>query len=172
MSKTLYVEFKGHGFWAFDVVSGVFLKHLIDAAAPWTRGEDGAWLAPAIERWRINAVFPDCGLFLDEAWSPRQIQTVTEIAEAASDELSKRTEIPAHEIESSVMFGFERIFARGVPCVTTASLIRFGRAFVDLLNERLAKPPPGTEWFFGTEDAETTVHWVVDREDRAPSGGE
>jgi hypothetical protein len=32
MSKTLFVNFRDGGFWAFDVVSAVFLKHLIDVA--------------------------------------------------------------------------------------------------------------------------------------------
>ncbi len=32
MSKTLFVHYRDGRFWAFDVVSAVFLKHLIDAA--------------------------------------------------------------------------------------------------------------------------------------------
>jgi Arc/MetJ-type ribon-helix-helix transcriptional regulator len=34
MSKSAYVEFRGEMFWAFDVVLAVFLKHLVDVAAP------------------------------------------------------------------------------------------------------------------------------------------
>src|SRR4051812_6826398 len=67
MSKTLYVEFRGRGFWAFDAVSGIFLKHLIDVAESCIAGRHEPWLAEAIARWRFNAICGDCGLFLDEA---------------------------------------------------------------------------------------------------------
>ena len=52
MSKTLYVDFRGQGFWAFDVVSGIFLKHLIDVAEPRITDRHEPWLAEAVGRWR------------------------------------------------------------------------------------------------------------------------
>jgi hypothetical protein len=38
MSKSLFVEYRGQGFWAFDVVASVFLKHLVDVAEPRVAG--------------------------------------------------------------------------------------------------------------------------------------
>lgn len=32
MTATQFIEYERDGFWAYDVVLGVFLKHLIDAA--------------------------------------------------------------------------------------------------------------------------------------------
>ena len=72
MSKTLYVDFRGQGFWAFDVVSGIFLKHLIDVAKPRIAERDEPWLTEAVGHWRFNAICRDCGLFLDEDWPPNK----------------------------------------------------------------------------------------------------
>ena len=69
MSKTLFVNFRDGGFWAFDVVSAVFLKHLIDAANIHLERHDEPCLADAVAHWRFNAVCGDCGLFLDDSWS-------------------------------------------------------------------------------------------------------
>ena len=84
MSKTLFVEFRGRGFWAFDVVSGVFLKHLVDAATSSLAYQNQPWLADAVGQWRFNAVISDCGLFLDDAWSAEQVQVFGELALASA----------------------------------------------------------------------------------------
>ena len=76
MSKTLFVDFRGQGFWAFDAVSGIFLKHLIDVAEARIADQNESWLAKAVSRWRFNAICGDCGLFLDENWSAEQIRSV------------------------------------------------------------------------------------------------
>src|SRR5690349_17719935 len=130
MSKTLYVEFRGRGFWTFDVVSGIFIKHLIDAALKRLERRDEIWLSKAVEDWRVDAVVPDHGFFLDDDWSNEQMQTFTELAEAACDELSKRAEIPAEEFTSWPILDDLRIFRRGFAAVSTDSAIRLGRAVI------------------------------------------
>src|SRR6516225_2835961 len=150
MSKTLFVKFRGRGFWAFDVVSGVFLKHLIDASTPHLERLGYSWLRDAVGHWRFNAVIGDAGLFLDDSWSPEQVATVTGLATAACNELSKRVEIPAEEVESWQLLDDMRRFARGLPSVTTASAIRLGRAIIELINGTLPESPQGTWWFFST----------------------
>ena len=157
MSKTLFVEFRGRGFWAFDVVSGVFLKHLVDAASSCLAGQNHPWLADAVEQWRFNAVISDCGLFLDDGWSAEQLRVFSELAARACDRLAERAEIPADEISSWPMLDGERIFPRGLAAVQTKSLIRFGRALIQLVNGSLPEPPPGTWWFYSTEDAPRTI---------------
>jgi hypothetical protein len=166
MSKTLFVYFRDRGrergtegFWAFDVVSAVFLKHLVDAATSHLLLQNEAWLADAIGHWRFNAVCGDCGLFLDDSWSIEQIATFTKLAREACSVLSKREEISAEEIQSWQMVEGKdgRCFARGLPALTTASAIRLGEAIINLVNDKLPEPPPGTWWFFGTEESGATM---------------
>jgi hypothetical protein len=159
MSKTLFVHWRNNGFWAFDVVSAVFLKHLVDAASLRVQRHDDVWLAAAIGHWRFNAVCGDCGLFLDESWSVEQTATFTDVAQEACGALSKREKIPAEEIQSWQMIDGDngRCFARGLPCVTTASAIRLGEAIIKLVNGTLPAPPPGTWWFFATEEDGATI---------------
>jgi hypothetical protein len=166
MSKTLFVCFRDRGgelgtegFWAFDVVTAVFLKHLVDAATSHLLDQDASWLADAIGHWRFNAVCGDCGLFLDDSWSTEQIATFTRLAREACDVLSKREKISAEEIQSWRMIEGKdgRCFARGLPWLTTASAIRIGEAIIKLVNDELPASPPGTWWFFGTEEMPTTM---------------
>lgn len=157
MSKTLFVEFRGRGFWAYDVVSGVFLKHLIDVASRDLGDGSQPWLADAIAGWRVSAVIPDMGFFLDDAWSDPQIKRLITFAEAACKELSERSEIPAEEIASWPILDDLRIFPRGLPAISTQSPIRLGQAMIQLMNGSLPDPPAGTWWFFGTEDAPRTL---------------
>lgn len=155
MSKTLYVEFRGHGFWAYDVVSGIFLKHLVDVAEPLVTQHD-PWLAEAVHHWRFNAVISDCGLFLEENWSAKQVQFVREFATAACDLLAERPAITAEEMSSWQLLDGAGVFPRGHASVTTESAIRLGRAIIQLLDGSLPESPPGTWWFFGTEDGPCT----------------
>jgi hypothetical protein len=159
MSQTLFVHYRDGGFWAFDVVSAVFLKYLIDAATSHLEHHDEPWLAEAIPQWRFNAVCGDLGLFLDDSWPVEQLATFTRLARKACDALSKRDKIPADELQSWQMIDGDhgRCFARGLPAVTTASAIRLGEAIIQLVNGTLPEPPPGTWWFFATEDCDSTM---------------
>ncbi|MBL9165210.1 MAG: hypothetical protein JNL18_20960 [Planctomycetaceae bacterium] len=157
MSRTLFVEFRGDGFWAFDVVVRVFLKHLIDAALLRLEEKEEAWLAEPIAAWRLDAVNADLGLFLDESWSQHQIDVFTALAHEACNSLAERESIAADEIESWEMADNLHCFARGLPSVTTASAIRLGNAIVKLVNGSLPAPPPRTWWFFATEECAATM---------------
>jgi hypothetical protein len=159
MSRTLFVHWRDDGFWAYDVISAVFLKYLIDAATSYLEHRDEPWLRDALPRWRFNAVCGDMGLFLDESWSAEQLAIFTDLARQTCDALSKRDKIPADEIQSWQMIDGDdgRCFARGEPFITTASAIRLGEAIIKLVNGVLPKPPRGTWWFFATEDSGATL---------------
>ena len=157
MSKTLYVGFRGRGFWAFDVVSGVFLKHLIDVAEVRAAGRPEPWLAEAVGQWRVNSVVSDFGLFLDDDWIAEQVEVVRQLAIEACDRLSARREISAEEMTSWPLLDGKGVFPRGLPGVTTASAVRLGRAVVGLLDGSLPAAPRGTSWFFGTEEDPETL---------------
>lgn len=159
MSQTLFVHWHDDGFWVFDAVSAVFLKHLIDAATAYLEQHDEPWLRNAIPQWRFNAVCGDFGIFLDESWSIAQIATFTELARQACGALSKREKIPAEEIQSWQMIAGDngRCFARGLPFITTASANRLGEAIINLINGTMPETPPGTWWLFATEDSDSTI---------------
>ena len=76
MSRTQFVEYRDHGFWAYDVALGVFLKRLIDAAEEYHATEAGSWLSEAISWWRVVACVSDYGLTLDSTWSAEQVATI------------------------------------------------------------------------------------------------
>jgi hypothetical protein len=159
MSRTLFIAWHDHGFWAYDVVSAVFLKHLVDATKAHLDHADIQWLAEALPQWRINAICADLGFYLDESWSAEQVATFTKLAQQACDALSKRDKIAAAEIESWQMLEGDggRCFARGEPFITTESAIRLGEAIIKLVNGTLPEPPPGTWWFFATEESGETL---------------
>jgi hypothetical protein len=114
-------------------------------------------LAEAVGRWRFNAICGDCGLFLDDTWSPEQVQSVRELAMAACELLSERREISADEMSSWSLLDGEGVFPRGYASVTTESVNRLGQAIIQLLDGSLPEAPRGTWWFFGTEDAPNTL---------------
>ena len=157
MSKTLYVGFRGRGFWALDVVSGIFLKHLIDAAALCVAARREPWLSVAVEHWRFNAVVCDCGFFLDDDWSGEQVQAVRELATAACNMLSNRSAISAEEMSSWPLLDGTGVSPRGCASIAMESVIRLGQAVIQLLDGSLPEAPPGAWWFFGAEDYPRTV---------------
>jgi hypothetical protein len=114
-------------------------------------------LSDAVASWRVVAAISDYGLSLDGTWSLQQLDTFTELADEACNTLSWRDEIPAGEIESWEMVEGVRCFARGLPAVKTASAIRLGRAIIQLIDGTLPEAPPGTSWFFETEENPRTI---------------
>lgn len=158
MSKTLSVQFRGHGFWAFDIVSGVLLKHLIDAAVARDEASDSSsWLAKTVARWRVNAVVSDYGLFLDEGWTQRQCEIVVDLIAGACRVLSERDSIPADEIAAWPILDNQRIFTRGIDPVPTKPVVALGRAVIGLIDGTLAPAPAGTWWYYGTDQTPGTI---------------
>jgi hypothetical protein len=119
LSKTKYVEYANHGFWAYDVALGVFLKHLIDEAKPNDQAKT-PWLSTAIQSWREVACIPDFGLTLDSGWSTAQQQVFTTLAEGACARFARRESIPTEEIAGWHLLDDLRIFPRGATEVFTA----------------------------------------------------
>lgn len=56
MSKTMFIEYRGDGFWAYDVAVGVFLKHLIDRAVLYNERQPSPWLGEDIKHWQMNII--------------------------------------------------------------------------------------------------------------------
>src|SRR6266540_4111889 len=65
MSKTTPVEFRGRGFWAFDVSLSILLAELIDIAEALEPEQRPPWLADVLPQLRIHAVVGDFLFDLD-----------------------------------------------------------------------------------------------------------
>ena len=156
MSKSLFVEYRGQGFWAFDVITSVLLKHLVDVAE--TRVIVHPWLGEIVQRWRVNTSL--CGHFgveFSDNWSDAQIDVVAGLFEEVCEALAARVEIPAEEIEAYQLLDGERGFTRGMAVVGTKAVTNLGRAIISLLKGSLPPPPPGTWWWYGEEGQPGTI---------------
>ena len=147
MSRTKYVEYGDQGFWAYDVILGVFLKHLIDAAQTSDQAATD-WVLNAIASWRTIACCSDYGLPLDASWSEMQRQSFVAMAEVACLRLGERASIPAEEIVAWPLLDHRYIYVRGAPQVVTAPVVDLGRAIIALVSGTLPDAPPGTTWFY------------------------
>jgi hypothetical protein len=148
MSQTTYINFRGNGFWAYDVVSSVFLRFMINAAIERTAANTDEWLNDTLENWRVNAVTPDLGFYLDDDWPHTKIATVVELCQRAAETIRIGGDISASDVESWPILDELRIFPRGYDPVPAEPVARFGDAVVALLENTLPKPPGRHAWFF------------------------
>ena len=157
MSKTLYVHCEGRGFWAFDVASSVLLKFLIDAAQEPAMTEEGEWLQAVVEHWRVNAVIPDLGVYLDDNWTSSQVATVIKLLRSAAQSLRMQTSLPAGEIESWPFDDDQCLFTRGIDPVPCEPIACLAEAIIALLEDTLPAPPRGHAWFYTLDDEVQTI---------------
>jgi hypothetical protein len=160
MSKTLFIKFRGRGFWAYDVTFSVLMKHLIDAAGAHPSCVE-PWLAEATWRWRVDAVICDLGMYLNDAWTPPQLATVIELLTRACEALSLRDEISREEIEGWVLLDDgrtqPRLWTRGAESVRTTPIVRMGEAIIAVLRGALPEAPAGHWWFYVDKDEPSTL---------------
>jgi hypothetical protein len=154
MSATKSVTYGHQGFWAYDIVLGVFLKYLIDVVEE-TGQAHTPFLAEAIASWRLAAIY-DFGVGFEESWTPLQRQSIITFAEEACAKLASRESISTEEIAGWTFTGHERVFHRGLKEVCTAPVIELGRAMIALLRNELPEPPKGEAWFF-THTGRSTI---------------
>ena len=157
MSRSLYINFRDNGFWAYDVPSSVFLKFLIDAANNQLTSGADQWLSDAVQHWRVSAAISDLSHYADDHWSQSEIDIVIELCRTATSAIRCGGDIPAREIESWQILDDQRIFTRGhdpVPCEPVA---RLGDAFIALLQNTLPEPPERHWWFFTLDENTDTI---------------
>jgi hypothetical protein len=156
VSKTQFVKYAGHGFWAYDVAVGVFLKYLLDAAESSPEAQT-PWLSEAMSNWRLWAVISDFGFTLEEQWSAEERKTFIALAEEACAALATRDSIAAQEIVSWPFVDDLRIHPRGSKEVHTAQVIELGRAIIALVSGELPEAPEGKIWLYGTPAGRGTL---------------
>ena len=157
MSQTQFVEYRGEGFWAYDVAVGVFLKHLIDQATVYIERQPCEWLRDCREEWRVIAVISDYGFHLDPAWTDGQRQILMTLIESACRELEKSALIPAEVAATWHIHDGRGVFFRGAAQIATAPVVLLGRAVGQLLEGELPVAPTGSWWLYGVEDGISTV---------------
>lgn len=157
MSQTKFVDYRDHGFWAYDVALNIFLKHLIDAAETRLAAANEAWLAEAVSWWRVVAGVGDYGLEIDGAWSESQLDAFVGLADQACQVLALRDRIPADEIAAWPILDDLHIFPRGATEVRTGPVIELGRAIIAIVRGTLPTAPAGTLWLYGTPEGRETI---------------
>jgi len=157
MSKTLFIKYGGDGFWAYDVAVGVFLKHLLDQACQQVVRQPLTWLIDSIERWRVDTVVSDLGLYLDPGWTHDQRRVVRTLIDQACEELEKSKAISAEEAASWKILDGRGVFSRGAAQILTAPAVELGRAIGLLLEGALPEAPLGSWWFYGGENGVSTI---------------
>jgi hypothetical protein len=156
MSKSVFIGYRGHGFWAFDVVSSILLKYLVDASAAHIAAHS-PWLGEVVHQWRVQILVTDFGFALDETWSDGQVEVISGLVETVCKQLEKREEIPAEEIEGWQILDGNRIFARGISAIGTKSVASLGRAIISLLKGSIPEPPAGKRWWYGIDAQPDTI---------------
>lgn len=157
MSQAQFIEYRGQGFWAFDVISKVLLKNLIDVTVVRARKSESQWLAEAVSAWRQAAVISDYGVRIDETWTAEQITVFADLMEDTCSLLAERDVIPAEEITAWQIPGNLRISTRAMTTVPTKAVVQLGRAIVALVGGSLPAALTGTWWFYGIDDAPSTI---------------
>jgi hypothetical protein len=153
VSKTVYVEFRGEGFWADDVALSVLLKHLIDVAGPKVLAPGGGWLSKAILDWRVATVVGDIGLCIRRGWTSRQLDQFVNLVEVACAVLEVRQIISGDEVAGWTILDGESVQLRGAGEVDTRSIVHLGQAVIALVRGSLAPAPAGRSWLYGTGKA-------------------
>jgi hypothetical protein len=154
VSATVFVHFGDRGFWAYDIVLGVFLKYLIDVAEA-TGYSHAPFLNEAVQHWRL-APIANFGFHLEKSWTALQRHNVIGFAEQVCARLATRDSIPMEEIVGWPFVEGKRLFHRGLKEVRTAPVIELGRAIIALLRDELPKAPKGEAWFF-TDTGRSTI---------------
>jgi hypothetical protein len=157
MSQTQFIEFGDRGFWAYDVILQVLLKHLIDVAVAMPEASEGQWLAAAIPTWRRTASISDYGFCIDKMWTERQLTVFVGLIDKTCSLLAQRDGIPAEEITRWKILGDLRIFTRGMSIVPTKPVVQLGEAIRALVNGSLPAAPVGTMWLYTTRDNPETI---------------
>lgn len=146
MSRTVYFEFHGEGFWAYDVASGILAQELMEAAVASLRAHP--WLQHDVEHWAANAVVSDFGFHLNENWNAQELRVIVGLLDSLTHRLRTQSDFP------SKTYGTD---FRGAETFPTEPVVQLADATGDLLNGTLRRPPPGHWWFYGLVDGPRTL---------------
>jgi len=140
MSKTLFVDFRGSGFWAYDVAAGIVAEEMVQVARQ--RQPMDGWLAQAIEGWEVTIDVSDYGLPLREDWKESQLVVVRNIIETVAERLAARDTLSSDSFRTDF---------RGADSFPVAPVVELALALRNLLGGDLEAPPRGAAWLYGAE---------------------
>ena len=165
MSATVFVHFGDRGFRSYDIILGVFLKHLLEVAEA-TGYSHAPFLDEAIQHWRL-APNVNFGFHLKKSWTALQRVNVITFVEQACARLASRDSIPMEEIANWPFAGGSRLFHRGLKAVPIAPVIELGGAIISLLRDELPKAPRGEAWFSTDKPQTVRSESSIKKQDRA-----
>ena len=157
MSKTTPVQFRGRGFWAFDVSLSILLAELIDTAEALGPDQRPPWLAGALPTLRVHAAVADLAFSPDLGLEDGQLDEVVALIAEASRRLRQRRTVTAAEAVQWRVLDNHTVLWRSADAVDTAPIAELGEAIIQLLRGTLPSPPPGTWWYFGLSGGPRTV---------------
>ena len=149
MSKTVFVEFRDDGFWAYDVASSIFANFIAEAASK--MNDSDKWITESIHNWRVNAIVSDYGFYLDDNWSSDQIHMVRDLCHQASEAIRKFGELDGETIQSWKQINGGSIDTRGHDVIPSEPIARLGDAIAALLYQTLPAAPENHWWFYGLD---------------------
>lgn len=152
MTKTSGVSFRGKFFWVYDVVGGVFLWHLVNAAKDHMDDKPILWLDKCIEKWQLAAAITEMAFFADDEWTENQLNQIVVLSRQAVSAIRAHGDFTDDEVKSLELGDGLEIFPRGMKIIPSEPIARFGEAFISLLLDEIQAPPEWSVWFYGVEN--------------------
>lgn len=161
MTKTMSVRFRGKSFWVYDVVGGIFLWHLVDAAQQHQCTKVIPWLNDCIERWQVAAAITELSFFADDAWTEEQLDLIVQLSHNAIAAIRSHGSFTHNEISALKLTDDLEVHPRGHEAIASEPIALFGEAFVSLLIGRLPTPPERQWWFYSLGESPGTIKMAV-----------
>ncbi len=161
MAKMSGVCFRGRNFWVYDVVGGIFLWHLVDAAKTYNFEKRLQWLDDCIPKWQIAAAIPDLAFFADDRWTEEQVDLIIRLSQKAITKILAHGDFTDVEVLSLELIDDLKLHVRGMKTIPCVPISRFGEAFMHLLLDELPAPPHKTWWYYGMAEQPETMSMQV-----------
>lgn len=149
MSGTVFLEYRDRGVWATSTETAVLLATMVRVVE---KSDGGAWWAPTLENWRVQACVRDLGITLDSSWSDDEVERVTEVISKASAWLIAKGSLEASELNNWIVIDGMHPDAGGtfIQPLPSAPVVEVADALAELLEGTLPPDPEGGWWFVGT----------------------
>lgn len=153
LSKFVTVDFRGRAFWAYDVSLSILLAYV----ASYPKLVEMASYSETWHRRRERVMFIAAqgdAIDLDTDWHAGEDEAgvLEDAIRWANQRITERVQFTDDDAEQLVDANAPRYTWRWDGELESEVIVSLGTAVIDLINGRLAEPPPGTWWYFGAAD--------------------